>query len=111
MAAAEAAPAPASPAPGAAPAGQAPLPDTASLPPGLLSELLCPITQEPMRDPVVAADGRTYERARHRSLDGAPGSGRPRSPLTNLPLANLVLLPSVTVRSLVLGLQAARLLE
>jgi pantothenate kinase len=29
---------------------------------GLLSDLLCPITQEPMRDPVVAADGRTYER-------------------------------------------------
>ena len=35
----------------------------------------------------------------------------PCSPLTNLPLANLVLLPSVTMRSLVLGLQAAGLLE
>jgi hypothetical protein len=29
----------------------------------LLSELLCPISQEPMWDPVVAADGNTYQRA------------------------------------------------
>ena len=35
----------------------------------------------------------------------------PCSPLTNLPLANLVLLPSVTMRSLVLVLHAAGLLE
>jgi hypothetical protein len=54
LAAAEVAPAPASPVP----------PSSAtSLPPGLLSELMCPITQEPMRDPVVAADGHTYERS------------------------------------------------
>lgn len=29
----------------------------------LLAELRCPITQEPMLDPVVAADGETYERS------------------------------------------------
>ncbi len=28
----------------------------------MLNELMCPITQEPLRDPVVAADGNLYER-------------------------------------------------
>jgi len=27
-----------------------------------LEQILCPITGTPMKDPVVAADGRTYER-------------------------------------------------
>lgn len=29
----------------------------------MLCELRCPITQEPLQDPVLAADGNTYERA------------------------------------------------
>lgn len=58
----------AAPARGPAP-GPGPAPGAASSPaPGcclgedLLSELRCPITQEPMHDPVLAADGQTYER-------------------------------------------------
>ena len=43
----------------AAAAAVPPLP----LDPTLLSDLCCPITHEPMSDPVVAADGTTYERA------------------------------------------------
>ncbi len=35
----------------------------AGLPSALLSELHCPITHEPMNDPVVAADGASYERS------------------------------------------------
>lgn len=42
----------------------------AQLDEGVLSELLCPITQEPMADPVLAADGETYERA---SIQGGWG--------------------------------------
>lgn len=47
--------------------------------------LLCPITQERLRDPVTAADGHTYERAAISSwLEKSS-----RSPITNLPLAHL----------------------
>lgn len=54
---------------------------------------LCPISLEQMRDPVVAADGHTYERSeisewlRHRHT----------SPLTNLPLATRALLPNIAL--------------
>ncbi|KAL3821905.1 hypothetical protein ACHAXA_008439, partial [Cyclostephanos tholiformis] len=43
-------------------------------------ELICPITQELLRDPVVAEDGHTYER---KSLTTWFGMGRDRSPVTN----------------------------
>ena len=38
----------------------------------LQAEVLCPITHEPMRDPVVAADGTTYER---QAIEGARRCG------------------------------------
>lgn len=47
-----------------------------------IDELVCPITLEVMSDPVVAADGRTYERAA--ITDWL--SSHDTSPLTNLPL-------------------------
>ncbi|KAL7542787.1 hypothetical protein ACHAXR_012078 [Thalassiosira sp. AJA248-18] len=43
-------------------------------------ELICPITQELLKDPVVAEDGHTYER---NSLLTWFGMGRNRSPVTN----------------------------
>ncbi|KAL7543699.1 hypothetical protein ACHAWF_007445 [Thalassiosira exigua] len=43
-------------------------------------ELVCPITQDLLRDPVVAEDGHTYERS---SLEIWFGMGRTRSPVTN----------------------------
>ena len=59
-------------------------------------ESKCPITHEMMKDPVVAADGYTYERAAiQQSLD----SGNPRSPSTNLHLVNWNLTPNLNVKS------------
>lgn len=43
-------------------------------------ELICPITQELYRDPVLACDGHTYER---KSLTTWFGTGNIRSPVTN----------------------------
>lgn len=48
-------------------------------------ELICPITQELLKDPVVAEDGHTYER---NSLITWFGMGRTRSPVTNSLLEN-----------------------
>lgn len=59
-------------------------------------EFVCPITRELFDDPVVAADGVTYERRaieRHLQMNEAP-----RSPMTNLPLAHKTLLPNTTLR-------------
>lgn len=56
----------------------------------------CPIFQEIMQDPVVAADGYTYEAEALRGwLDG----GHNTSPMTNLELANSNLVPNHALRS------------
>ena len=53
-------------------------------------EFLCPITLAVMHDPVLAADGSTYERdAIAHWIERVP-----RSPLTNLPLASVALVPN-----------------
>lgn len=49
-------------------------------------EFLCPITREVMRDPVVCADGFTYERA---AIEEWFLSGKLTSPMTNSTLASL----------------------
>ena len=49
--------------PAAPPASSAATPARQPFDPSLLSDLCCPITHEPMADPVVVADGGTYERA------------------------------------------------
>nr|DAD47638.1 TPA_asm: hypothetical protein HUJ06_017575 [Nelumbo nucifera] len=60
------------------------------------SHFLCPIFQETMRDPRMAADGYTYEYAAIREwLD----RGHDTSPMTNLPLINQELTPNLTLRS------------
>ena len=63
-------------------------------------ELVCPITQELFRDPVVAGDGHTYERA---SIVTWFGTGQTRSPVTN------ALLENASVAGLVPNLAAAGL--
>ena len=55
----------------------------------------CPITQEIMVDPVMAADGHTYERT---AIEGWLGRGRRTSPMTNLPLENTILTPNIASR-------------
>lgn len=66
--------------------------------PGVLPELLCPITREVMRDPVVAADGFSYER---RAILKWITSGNKTSPMTNQQLQDLTVLPNRTLALLI----------
>jgi hypothetical protein len=75
---------------------------------------MCPITQCIMEDPVVAADGYTYERSaieewfRRAAAPGQRVSAHlPHSPMTNLPLLHAQLLPNVAVRSEILEWRSA----
>ncbi|XP_050204109.1 U-box domain-containing protein 33-like isoform X2 [Mercurialis annua] len=60
------------------------------------SYFVCPILQEVMQDPQVAADGFTYEAG---ALTGWLESGHNTSPMTNLVLPHLNLIPNRTLRS------------
>ena len=64
----------------------------------MADELLCPITQELPVDPVIAADGRVYERSAIERwiIKGKPASVR--SPVTNAPMGTR-LLSAVQVRN------------
>ena len=58
---------------------------------------ICPISHEPVIDPVMAADGHTYERAYiERWLQD-----HDTSPKTNLPLDHKTLVPNYALRSMV----------
>ena len=58
----------------------------------------CPISQEMMVDPVMCADGHTYERTFiEQWFDSRPAPAK--SPNTNLPLANATLVPNHALRS------------
>ncbi|GAB2274360.1 hypothetical protein Dimus_009124 [Dionaea muscipula] len=59
------------------------------------SFFLCPILQDIMHDPVIAADGYTYEAE---ALQGWLINGRETSPMTNLRLDHLQLTPNHTLR-------------
>jgi hypothetical protein len=58
-------------------------------------DFFCPITLERMVDPVVAADGFTYERV---AIKEWIDSGKLTSPSTNEPLRNRTLVPNVELR-------------
>eukprot|EP00887_Chlorella_sp_A99_P002953 scaffold24.g2953.t1 len=75
----------------------------------LVCELLCPITQEPMRDPVLTADGRTYECAAIEAwIAQQLGKGcAPASPITG----DLRLVPNQIVRGLTASAAAMGLLR
>ncbi|CAM0912908.1 unnamed protein product [Alopecurus aequalis] len=60
------------------------------------SYFLCPICQDVMKDPHLAADGFTYEGDCIRSW---LGRGKKTSPMTNLRLQNLELIPNLALRS------------
>ena len=62
--------------------------------------LVCPIILEVFVDPVVAADGHTYERAAIENwFRRAHESGAiPTSPKTNMPLSSTCLIPNFTTR-------------
>ena len=62
-------------------------------------EYVCPITQDVMIDPVIAADGHTYERA---AIARWFEAGKRTSPKTGGELESTALLPNHIVRRLVL---------
>ncbi|KAK4358870.1 hypothetical protein RND71_021099 [Anisodus tanguticus] len=59
------------------------------------SFFLCPIRQDIMHDPQIAADGFTYE---GEAIEGWLESGHDTSPMTNLKLSSLELTPNHTLR-------------
>ncbi|KAL6911794.1 hypothetical protein ACP4OV_000599 [Aristida adscensionis] len=63
------------------------------------SYFVCPIFQEVMSDPQIAADGFTYEAE---AITGWFDSGRDTSPMTNLKLAHCELTPNRALRSAIL---------
>ncbi|KAG8432357.1 hypothetical protein GDO86_016847 [Hymenochirus boettgeri] len=66
-------------------------PDSSSIP----DEFLCPITWEIMRDPFIASDGYSYER---KAIEDWISRKKRTSPMTNLPLENLLLTPNRTLK-------------
>ncbi|KAM9287639.1 WD repeat, SAM and U-box domain-containing protein 1 isoform 2-T3 [Morus bassanus] len=58
-------------------------------------EFLCPITRELMKDPVIAADGYSYEKE---AMENWISNKRRSSPMTNLPLHSLMLTPNRTLK-------------
>ncbi|XP_040376602.1 U-box domain-containing protein 33-like isoform X2 [Oryza brachyantha] len=66
------------------------------------SYFVCPIFQEEMNDPHIAADGFTYEAE---AIRGWLDSGHDRSPMTNLRLDHRELIPNRALRSAILEWQ------
>lgn len=62
---------------------------------GVPDEFLCPITREVMKDPVIAADGFSYERE---AIESWINSKNRSSPMTNLPLQTTVVTPNRTLK-------------
>ncbi|KAF6157754.1 hypothetical protein GIB67_037327 [Kingdonia uniflora] len=60
------------------------------------SYFVCPILQEIMQDPHIAADGFTYEAE---AIKGWIGGGHKTSPMTNLELSHCNLTPNLSLRS------------
>ncbi|KAG2498309.1 hypothetical protein HYH03_003570 [Edaphochlamys debaryana] len=83
--------------------------EAAHMPPGFV----CPITQDLMAEPCVAADGFSYERiAIQEWISRFTAAGRPaRSPLTNLPLEHPVVVPNEVLRQQIRQWQEGRQLQ
>ncbi|XP_047136345.1 uncharacterized protein LOC100211223 isoform X2 [Hydra vulgaris] len=62
------------------------------------SDFLCPITMEIMVDPVIAADGFTYEK---KSIMSWLSSGKLTSPMTNIPLSHTELVPNQSLKNVI----------
>jgi len=63
--------------------------------------LCCPITGDIMEDPVMAADGHTYERSAIEEVFAQTPRGQVMSPATNTPLTHRILMPNVAVQAMV----------
>nr|XP_020654018.1 WD repeat, SAM and U-box domain-containing protein 1 isoform X3 [Pogona vitticeps] len=62
---------------------------------GIPDEFLCPITRELMKEPVIAADGYSYEKE---AMENWIIKERRTSPMTNLPLQTLILTPNRSLK-------------
>ncbi len=62
------------------------------------SDLLCPISSIKFVDPVVAADGHTYERV---AIQEWLDTGHLRSPMTNQLLSHTALIPNHTLKKII----------
>ncbi|XP_029981141.1 WD repeat, SAM and U-box domain-containing protein 1 isoform X2 [Sphaeramia orbicularis] len=62
---------------------------------GIPDEFLCPITRELMREPVIAADGYSYEKE---AIESWINTKNRSSPMTNLPLLTTLLTPNHTLK-------------
>ena len=71
----------------------------------IVYEYYCPITKEIMDDPVVAADGRSYERAAIEKWLLTKNT----SPSTNLPLTSNNLIPNIQLKNLIQDYQSKQI--
>ncbi|XP_027624245.1 WD repeat, SAM and U-box domain-containing protein 1 isoform X2 [Tupaia chinensis] len=62
---------------------------------GIPDEFICPITRELMKDPVIAADGYSYEKE---AMENWISKKKRTSPMTNLVLPSVVLTPNRTLK-------------
>lgn len=65
---------------------------------------ICPITQAEMVDPVICADGITYERA---AIEAWFARGNTTSPMTRQALAHMTLIPNLALRNTIEALRSA----
>ncbi|XP_041460717.1 WD repeat, SAM and U-box domain-containing protein 1-like isoform X2 [Lytechinus variegatus] len=72
---------------------QGPVPDDQ-----IPDEYLCPISREIMKEPVIAADGYTYER---KAIENWFRAGRNTSPMTNAPLSSINLTPNRSLKMII----------
>ena len=69
---------------------------------------VCPLSRKEMTDPVVAADGYTYERS---AIDSYFSSGKTTSPITGEEMTDKTLIPNKTLKSLILNKSVKKLEE
>eukprot|EP00930_Biecheleria_cincta_P070173 TRINITY_DN57819_c0_g1_i1.p1 TRINITY_DN57819_c0_g1~~TRINITY_DN57819_c0_g1_i1.p1 ORF type:complete len:625 (-),score=117.30 TRINITY_DN57819_c0_g1_i1:49-1923(-) len=66
-------------------------------------DAICPISQQIMEDPVVCADGHSYERS---FIQRWLALGKRTSPRTNLSLAHTTLIPNLNLRGMIQAIRA-----
>ena len=71
-----------------------------------IPDAVCPISYSLMRDPVLAADGISYER---REVEKWFSDGNVRSPLTGADMPSTTLFPNITLRKLIEHAQEAKM--
>lgn len=71
----------------------------------MLPRFVCPLTKEVFTEPVVLDDGYTYERS---AIENWLKLGKKTSPMTNIPLANLNLVPNHAIKQIINEMRATK---